>query len=83
MGGSARFVQCGPDIALTYRVSRKEPFLRAAMRLAIAATVALLAAGPAFAAGSVALPEPSGVTLLAAGVAGLLIGRQIARKRDD
>jgi hypothetical protein len=40
-------------------------------------------AGPARAADSVALPDPSGVTLFTLGVAGLLIGRRIAGKRDD
>jgi hypothetical protein len=41
----------------------------------------LLLAAPAYAADSIALPDPSGVTLLALGIAGLLVGRRIASKR--
>jgi hypothetical protein len=38
---------------------------------------------PAYAAGSFVLPDPSGVTLFALGVAGVLIGRRIAGRRRD
>lgn len=43
----------------------------------------LLLAAPAHAAGSIALPEPSGMMLLALGVAGVLIGRAVSGKRRD
>ena len=43
----------------------------------------LVLAAPARAAGSIELPEPSGMTLLALGVAGVLIGRAVAGKRRD
>jgi hypothetical protein len=43
----------------------------------------LILVAPARAADSVALPDPSGPTLFALGVAGLLIGRHLAGKRRD
>jgi hypothetical protein len=39
--------------------------------------------GPAHASATIALPDPSGITLFTLGVAGLLIGRHIAGKRRD
>ena len=45
--------------------------------------IGLLQAAPAHAASSLALPDPSGVTLLALGVAGVLIGRRMAANRKD
>lgn len=41
--------------------------------------VLLLTAGPAFAAGA-AIPEPSAAGLFALGVAGLIVGRQAAKR---
>jgi len=39
---------------------------------------------PAFAqGGAIMLPDPSGLTLLSLGLAGLLIGRRVARKRHE
>jgi len=49
----------------------------------MAAAVSLSLAGTAHAAGAVALPDPSGVTLFTLGVAGLLVGRRFAGKRKD
>ncbi|MEJ5978568.1 PEP-CTERM sorting domain-containing protein [Novosphingobium sp. PS1R-30] len=51
--------------------------------LGISAVVSLLLAGPAHAAGSIQLPDPSGITLFSLGIAGLLIGRHFAGKRRD
>lgn len=42
-----------------------------------------LAPMPAFAAEATRLPEPSGLFLLAMGVAGVVIGRRFSRKRSD
>ena len=57
------------------------------MRKIHVTTAALLAslalAAPAHAAASFALPDPSGITLFTLGVTGLILGRQIARKRKD
>ena len=39
--------------------------------------------GPAHAANSFALPDPSGLTLFGLGVAGVVIGRYIASKPRD
>ncbi|MBW8755336.1 MAG: PEP-CTERM sorting domain-containing protein [Sphingomonadales bacterium] len=64
-------------------MSRKEPILRIALGIALAAAVSLSLAVPAHAAGVVALPDPSGVTLFTLGIAGLLVGRRFAGKRDD
>lgn len=47
------------------------------------AAVMLLQAAPAHAASAFVLPDPSGVTLFTLGVAGLLIGRKFAGKRED
>lgn len=47
------------------------------------AVTILIQAAPAHAAGSFALPDPSGVTLFTLGVAGLLIGRKFAGTRKD
>ena len=42
-------------------------------------------AGPALAqaSGGTAIPEPSDATLFAIGLAGLIIGRRVARRKDD
>lgn len=42
-------------------------------------------AGPAFAqaGGGVAIPEPTDGALFAIGLAGLIIGRRVARRKDD
>lgn len=53
------------------------------IRNLVFAVVCLLQATPAHAGGSIALPDPSGVTLFTLGVAGLLIGRHFAGKRED
>ena len=47
------------------------------------AAAILAQAAPAHAAGSFALPDPSGVTLFTLGLAGLVIGRKFAGKRKD
>lgn len=46
----------------------------------VAFVVAIGMATPALAAEATALPEPGGVTLLAMGLAGVLIGRRMAQK---
>jgi len=51
----------------------------APINLAIAAA-ALLAASPAWASGGVEIPEPTDLTLLALGLAGLIIGRRGAKR---
>jgi hypothetical protein len=51
------------------------------IRILLAAGLSLLFAVPAHAEGVIALPDPSGVTLLALGITGLLVGRHIAGKR--
>lgn len=56
---------------------------RKLLRLIPAIGIALLPHGPAFAASSFVLPDPSDFTLFALGVAGLLIGRHVARKRPE
>ncbi len=48
-----------------------------------AVMAAFLAPMPAFAAEATRLPEPSGLFLLAMGVAGVVIGRRFSRKRSD
>lgn len=48
--------------------------------IVLAAAGGVLAATPAHAAGSTALPEPGMITLLSIAVAGVLIGRRFARK---
>ena len=53
---------------------------RKAIHAVLAIVGGAIAAAPAHAAGSVALPEPGGLTLLSLGIAGLLIGRRAARK---
>jgi len=54
-------------------------------RLAQALVLSLLvsAPAPAHAQGAFTLPDPSGLTLLSLGLAGLLLGRRAARKRHD
>jgi hypothetical protein len=51
--------------------------------LAVFAAAGLLASPAQAAVPSMALPDPSGLTLFALGVAGLLIGRHIAGKPRD
>ena len=52
---------------------------KAAFQLSIA-LIALTAASPAWAGGSTPIPEPTDLTLLAMGLAGLIIGRRAAKK---
>ncbi len=52
-------------------------------RYPIATLAMILAPVPAFAADATRLPEPSGLFLLAMGVAGVVIGRQFSSKRKD
>lgn len=49
---------------------------------ALAAFAVLFLASPAYAADSVTLTDPNAVTLLSLGLAGLLIGRRAAAKRN-
>jgi hypothetical protein len=50
------------------------------IRILPAFAAGLLLATPAYAGDSTALPEPGTLTLLALGVAGVLIGRRVSRK---
>lgn len=54
--------------------------VRIAIAFAFATMAALLSPTPAFAAGTIALPEPGTLTLLTLGIAGVLIGRLASRK---
>jgi hypothetical protein len=74
--------QRGPDFALTAARAGVPPIPRLATPIALAAA-SLLLAEPAHAAMGFDLPDPSGLTLFALGVAGLLIGRRFAGKNDD
>jgi hypothetical protein len=50
----------------------------------LAAVTATVSASPAHAESAVRIPEPADLTLLAIAVAGVIIGRHMARKgRDD
>ena len=57
------------------------PAIRTLPQSAIALCVLL--AGPAHAAAGFVLPEPDSLVTLGIGIAGLLIGRRVARKRGD
>lgn len=72
----------GARLALTCLISRSFLPLRTLVHISLTATASLLLAVPAYAADSVALPAPNGITLLALGLAGLIIGRRAASKRD-
>ena len=63
--------------------SRKVFRLRHAVRIFAFASAGLFSAAPAYAAASIALPEPGALTLLGLGIAGLVIGRQAARKPPE
>ncbi len=54
--------------------------LRLAINLGFGGAL-LASASAAQAAGSIAIPEPSDLLLFGMGVAGLVIGRRVARKR--
>ena len=56
---------------------------RFACRFALAAIASVALAEPAHAESLVKLPEPSGAALLALGLAGVLLGRHLAGKRED
>ncbi|MCJ2183741.1 PEP-CTERM sorting domain-containing protein [Novosphingobium sp. 1949] len=51
------------------------------IELSTAAAAIFLPANAAFAQGGVTLPEPSGLLLLALGMAGVVIGRRFSRGR--
>lgn len=54
------------------------------MRLfAAISTPAFMMATPAHASSWVAIPEPSNLGLFALGLVGLIIGRQVAKRRND
>ncbi len=46
-------------------------------------TTAIAWSAPAYANGGTAIPEPSNLALFGIGLAGLIIGRQVARRRAD
>lgn len=52
-----------------------------AMRLVLGAMLALGAAAPAIASGGIEIPEPGDPWLFALGVVGLIVGRQVAKRR--
>lgn len=56
-------------------------FIRTALRSLFALGLALSIPAQAHAVDSFVLPDPSDFTLFALGLAGLIIGRHIARKR--
>lgn len=51
-------------------------------RYCTAALMSLALATPAYAQASTPLPDPNALTLLSLGLAGLLIGRRVASRRD-
>jgi len=54
------------------------------IRLVQTFALSLMLSAPAFAqGGAITLPDPSGLTLLSLGLAGLVIGRRAARRRHD
>lgn len=53
------------------------------IRTALAVGVSALLATPAYASGSIALPDPSGITLFSLGVAGLILGRRVVSGSKD
>lgn len=57
--------------------------VRRHLKLITTALVGVASVAPAHAAASFTLPDPSGVTLFALGIAGVLIGRRIAGRRKD
>lgn len=63
------------------------PFPRVArvLRLISAFVLSVASASTAFAqaSGGTAIPEPTDATLFAIGLAGLIIGRHVARRKDD
>lgn len=52
------------------------------MRLSITAAL-LLGASPAMAQSAAQIPEASGLTLFALGVAGVIIGRRLSMRKSD
>jgi hypothetical protein len=55
------------------------------LRIFSALIVFVMTAGPAFAqaSGGTAIPEPTDGALFAIGLAGLIIGRHVARRKDN
>ena len=51
------------------------------MRTSLFALVALLHVSPAYAWAGIQIPEPSNVALFGLGLTGLIIGRQIAKRK--
>ena len=67
------------SLAARFRRVQSRTMGRASIILAIA-TAALISASPAWASGGMAIPEPTDLTLLALGLAGLIIGRRGAKR---
>lgn len=55
------------------------------LRIISALVLFVMTAGPALAqaSGGTAIPEPTDGALFAIGLAGLIIGRRVARRKDD